>query len=288
MLGKEKMAKLRSIAKLHNLAAGSQTIPNSVAEAAAAQGKSPPVGPSTAVALPAPKRKKLLPKRAKRKAPRVVSDEEADENTKDGLVCKRKRGAVAEPPAAEATTPDYAGNPPSASTPFEFAGDVLPSNTLAAGATQEQLADTQASPQPAAELLASPLCLETPLAIQSCEGGGENQPSPPPPTPALPAPLQETLKSFTARLNAMVVENLPQVIDEDLKDSLSKFEIDNRIHQEEVSTARAEADKVKCDMMMQGLEFSRVENALNDELRSLRKDKAELCQKLHNKLQDAV
>ena len=39
---------------------------------------------------------------------------------------------------------------------------------------------------------------------------------------------------------------------------------------------------------MQGLEFSRVENAVNDELRSLRKDKAELRQKLHNKLQNAV
>jgi len=288
MLGKEKMAKLRSIAKLLNLAAGSQTIPNFVAEAAAAQGKSPPVGPSTAVALPAPERKKLLPKRAKRKAPRVVSDEEADESTEDGLVCKRKRGAVAEPPVAEGTTPDYAENPPSASTPFESAGDVLPSNTSAARATQEQLADTQASPQPTTKLPASPPGLETPLAIQSCEGGGENQPSPPPPTPTLPAPLREALKSFIARLNAMVVENLPQVVGEGLKDSLSKFEIDNRIHQEEASTARAEAEKVKCDMMMQGLEFSRVENALNDELRSLRKDKAELHQKLYNKLQDAV
>ena len=86
----------------------------------------------------------------------------------------------------------------------------------------------------------------------------------------------------------MVVENLPQIVGEGLKDSLSKFEIDNRIHQEEASTARAEADKVKCDMMIQGLEFSRVENALNEELRSLRKDKAELRQKLHNKLQDFV
>ena len=96
------------------------------------------------------------------------------------------------------------------------------------------------------------------------------------------------MKSFTARLNAMVVESLPQIVGEGLKDSLSKFKVDNRIHQEEASTARAEADKVKCDMMMQGLEFSQVENTLNDELRSLRKDKAELRQKLHNKLQDAV
>jgi len=86
----------------------------------------------------------------------------------------------------------------------------------------------------------------------------------------------------------MVVENLPQVVGEALKDSLSKFETDNRIHREEASTARAEAGKLKCDMLMQGLEFSRVENALNDELRSLRKDKAELRQKLHVKLQEAV
>jgi len=54
------------------------------------------------------------------------------------------------------------------------------------------------------------------------------------------------------------------------------------------SIARAEADKIKCDMMMQGLEFSRVENALKEELRSLRKDKKELRKKLHDKLQDAV
>ena len=84
------------------------------------------------------------------------------------------------------------------------------------------------------------------------------------------------------------MRNLPQVVGEALKDSLSKFEIDNRIHQEEASTAKAEAGKLKCDMLMQWLEFSRVENALNDELRSLRKDKAELRQKLNAKLQEAV
>jgi len=86
----------------------------------------------------------------------------------------------------------------------------------------------------------------------------------------------------------MVDESLPQIVGEGLKDSLSKFEVNNRIHQEEASTVRAEADKVKCDMMMQGLEFSRVENALKDELRSVRKDRAKLHLKLHNKLQDVV
>ena len=128
MLGKGRMAELRSIAKLHNLAAGSQTVPNSIAEIAAAQGNPPLVGPSNAAAIPTPERKKLPPKRAKRKAPRVVSDDEADESTEDGLICKRKRGVATEQPAAEVAPPDYVENPPSASTPFESAGDVLASN----------------------------------------------------------------------------------------------------------------------------------------------------------------
>jgi len=94
MLGKDRMAELHTIAKSHKLAAGSQTVPNSVAEIAAAQGQSPPAAPPAIVALPAPQRKKLPLKKAKRKAPRVVSDEETDEATEDGLICKRKRVAV--------------------------------------------------------------------------------------------------------------------------------------------------------------------------------------------------
>ncbi len=168
------MVELRSIAKLHNLAAGSQTISNSIAEIAAAQGQSSPVGPSNAAALPAPERKKIPPQRAKRKAPRVVSDDEADESPEDGLICKRKRGVTTKPPAAEASLPDFVENPPSASTPFESAGDVLASNTSAAEAAPEQLADTQASSQAATEHPASPPRLEAPLAIQPCEGGGEH------------------------------------------------------------------------------------------------------------------
>ena len=72
----------------------------------------------------------------------------------------------------------------------------------------------------------------------------------------------------------MVDECLPQIVGEGLKDTLDKSELDNRVHQEVASTARAEAKKIKCDLMMQGLEFSQVENALNEEVRSLRKDKA--------------
>jgi len=189
MLGKDRMAELRSITKLHNLAAGSQTVPNSVAEIAAAQGQSPPIGPPAAAALPAPQRKKLPLKKAKRKAPRVVSDEEADESIEDGLVCKRKRRVVILPPATKSAAPDYVENPPSASTPFESAGDVLSLNASVAEAVPDQLADTQASSRAAEELPASPPRLETPLAIQPCEDGGEHQPSAPPTTPSLAAPL---------------------------------------------------------------------------------------------------
>jgi len=47
---------------------------------------------------------------------------------------------------------------------------------------------------------------------------------------------------------------------------------------------KVEAKKMKCDMMMQGLEFLRVENDLKDELQSVRKDNKELCKNLHDKL----
>jgi len=278
MLGKDRMAELRAIAKSHKLAA----------KIAAAQGQSPPVGPPAAAALPAPQRKKLPLKKAKRKAPRVVSDEEADESTEDGLICKRKRRAVIEPLAIESVVPNYVENPPSASTPFESVRDVLASNASVAEVVPEQLADTQASSQAAEELPASPPRLEAPTSIQPCEGGGEHQPPPPPATLGLPAPLQEALKSFTARLSAMVDDCLPQIVGEGLRDSLEKFELDNRINQEVASTAKAETEKTKCDMMMQGLEFLRVENTLKDELQSVRKDNKELRKKLHDKLQNAV
>jgi len=107
MLGKEHMARLRSIVKRHKLAAGSQTVPNSVAEAVAALGESPLAGSPFPATLPAPERKKLPPKRAKRKNPTVVSDEGEDESTEDGLVCKRNRATTTEPPAVESIGPNY-------------------------------------------------------------------------------------------------------------------------------------------------------------------------------------
>ena len=116
------MARLCSIVKRHKLAAGSQTVPNSVAEATVARGELPPVGSSSLIAPPAPARKKLPPKRAKRKNPTMVSDEEDDESTEDGLICKRNRATVTELPANESTGPNYAENPPASLHPLRALG----------------------------------------------------------------------------------------------------------------------------------------------------------------------
>ena len=72
------------------------------------------------------------------------------------------------------------------------------------------------------------------------------------------------------------------------RDSLSQYEFDIRAQQEEASTSRAQVQKLKCDMTMKGLEFSRLENALRDELRSERRSSAELRQKLTAKLLEVV
>jgi len=90
MLGKGKLAELRTLARAHGLASGSQTVPNSVVEIAAAQGRSPPKGPTPSEALPAQQRKKLVLRKPKRKTPQVVheDEEEDDEATEDGLITK--------------------------------------------------------------------------------------------------------------------------------------------------------------------------------------------------------
>ena len=212
MLGKGKLAELRAIARSHKLAAGSQTVPNSVVEIAAAQGKTPPQGPTSSGVLPAPERKKLALRRPKRKTPQVVSEEEDDDKaTEDGLVTKRKRIATSTPPTLptptpppppaslepvqtappaavpiviESGSPNYAEEPPSAFTPFVSVGEGPPSTTSIAGSVLGEDEGAQISPTPIAEVPASPPRLEAPLVVQAQEGGGENEHQTPPVPPA--------------------------------------------------------------------------------------------------------
>ena len=134
MLGKGKLAELRAIARSHKLAAGSQTMPNSVVEIAqAAQGKTPPRGPTSSGALPAPERKKLVLRKPKRKTPQVVQEEENDdEDTEDGLITKRTRVATSTPPALLTPTPPSPPAPlgPVQATPLAAVPQWLKAATL--------------------------------------------------------------------------------------------------------------------------------------------------------------
>ena len=73
-----------------------------------------------------------------------------------------------------------------------------------------------------------------------------------------------------------VEKRLYQMMGEALRDSLSQYE-------SEAGVAKDQVQQLKRDQM-RGLEFLRLENALKEELRSERKNNAELGQKLNAKL----
>ena len=164
-------------------------------------------------------------KRPKRKTPQVVSEgEDDDEATEDGLITKRKRVTTSTPPALpaptppspptplepvqatplaaapiviESSSPNYAEDPPSASTPFVSVGEGPPSTTSIVGAALGEDEGAQASPMLITEIPASPPRLEAPLGCTSSRGWGESQHqtplAPPPSASSLPDPFKETL-----------------------------------------------------------------------------------------------
>jgi len=254
MLGKGKLAELKAIARSHKLAAGSQTVPNPVVAIAATQDKTPPRGATSSGVLPAPQRKKLVLRKPKRKTPQVVQEEEDDEATEDGLVTKRTRVAPSSPPAlstptppsppaptqpvqatplavaplvVESSDPNFIENPPSASTPFVFAGEGPPSTTSIAGVAPGGDEGGHNSPNLITESPTSPPRQEAPLALQTQEGGGESQHQAPPAPPSattssLPSSIEEVLGPFTAKLK-MMAEDLPSIISKAVKDSNKKL-----------------------------------------------------------------
>jgi len=313
LLGKGKLAELMVIARSHKLTAGSQTVPNSVVEIAISQGKTPPRGPTPSGALPTPERKKLALKRPKRKTPQVVSEQEDDdEATEDGLITKRKRVTTSTPPALptpttpsppallvqatplaaapiviESDSPNYVEDPPSASTPFVSAGEGPPSTTSIVGAALGEDEGVQASPMFITEVPASPPHLEAPLAIQAQEGGHQSQHQTPPVPPAsalsLPDPFKETLGPFAPQLKTMA-EDLPSLVSRAVKDSLKKLQEENSELKELNLMIRAEAEKLTCNLLMNEIKHSRLEDALDAELRTTRKEASDLRQKLHLQL----
>jgi len=287
-------------------------VPNSVVEIAAAQGKTPPRGSTSSGVLPVPERKKLVLRRPKRKAPQVVQEEEEDdEATEDGLITKRNRVATSSPPAlptptppsppaplqpvqatplaaappvVESSDPNFIENPPSASTPFVSVGEGPPSTTSIAGAALGEDEGAQISPILITESPTSPPRLEAPLALQTQEGCGESQhqtpPAPPATTSGLPTSFEEILGPFTAQLKTMA-EDLPLLVSRAVKDSLKKLQEENSALKESNLMTRAEVEKLTCNLLMAKLEHSRLEDAMDAELRSTRKEASDLRQKLH-------
>ncbi|XP_068498175.1 uncharacterized protein [Phaseolus vulgaris] len=294
-------------------------MPNSVVEIAAAQGKTPPRGPTPSGALPAPERKKLVLKRPKRKTPQVVSEEEDDdEDNEDGLITKRKRVTTSTPPAlptptlpsppaplepvqaaplaaappvVESSGPNYAENPPSASTPFVSVGEGPPSTTSIAGAALQEDEGAQASSMPIIEAPASPPHLEAPFAVQAQEGGGESQHQTPPTPPAsassLPDSFEETLGPFAAQLKAME-EGFPSLVTRAATDSLKRLQQENLELKDSNLIIKTEAEKFTCNLLMTEMEHSRLEDALEAELGNTRKEASDLRQKLHIQLQEKI
>ncbi|XP_068503874.1 uncharacterized protein [Phaseolus vulgaris] len=74
-----------------------------------------------------------------------------------------------------------------------------------------------------------------------------------------------------------VEKRLYQMMGEALRDSLNQYE-------SEAGAAKDQVQQLKRDLTMRGLEFSRLENALKDELRDERKNSAELDKKFNVKL----
>jgi len=319
MLGKGKLAELRAIARSHKLATGSQTVPNSVVEIAAAQGRSPPQGPTPPETLPAPQRKKLVLRKPKRKTPQVVQEEEHDEATEDDLVTKRTRVAPSSPPAlptpttpsplaptppvqatplavalpvVEGSEPNFIENPPSASMPFVSVGEGPPSTTCIAGAAPEGDEGGHNSPILITESPTSLPRQEAPLAQQTQEGGGESQhqapPAPPPATTSSrPSSVDEALKPFMAKLK-MMVEDLPLIVSKTVEESNKRLRDENSALQEENRLIRIEVEKLSCNLMVVEIDHSRLEDALSAELRGARKEASDLRQKLHLLAQEKI
>jgi len=183
-------------------------------------------------------------------------------------------------------------NPPSASTPFVSAGEGPPSTASIAKAALGGDEGAHNSPILITESPTSPPRQEAQLHQPIQEGGGESQhqaSSAPPPTAAasLPPVVKEIWGPFTAKLR-MMAEDLPSIITKAVESSNRKLQDDISILQEENRLIRIEAEKLSCNLMMAEIDHSRVEDAMNTELRVAHKEASDLCQKLHLLAQEKI
>ena len=87
---------------------------------------------------------------------------------------------------------------------------------------------------------------------------------------------------FTAKLK-MMAEDLTSIVSKAVKDSNKKLQDENSALKESNRLIRMEAEKLSCNLMMAEIDHSRLENAMDAELRGARKEASDLRQKLHSK-----
>ncbi|XP_068504096.1 myosin-7-like [Phaseolus vulgaris] len=85
-----------------------------------------------------------------------------------------------------------------------------------------------------------------------------------------------------------MAEDLPVLVSRAVKGSLKKLQEENSVLKESNLMIRAEAEKLTCNLLMTELEHSRLEDAMDAELRSTRKEASDLRQKLHLQLQEKI
>ncbi|XP_068474821.1 uncharacterized protein [Phaseolus vulgaris] len=85
-----------------------------------------------------------------------------------------------------------------------------------------------------------------------------------------------------------MAEDLPLLVSRAVKDSVKKFQEENSALKESNLMIRAEVEKLSCNLMMVEIEHSRLEDAMDAELRNTRKEASDLRQKLHTQLQEKI
>ena len=192
---------------------------------------------------------------------------------------------------------NFLEDPPSASTPHPSIGGGPPSNTSAADAAPGGDEGAHISPI---------IILESPpaspnhtanLAQPSQEGGGESQHRTlpvPPAADALPPSAQRVLDPFGAKLKMMAetfkmaAEDFPKIVAKAMESSSAQLQNQVSALQEGNRLMSLEVGKLSCVLMMMELDHSRLEDAMDAELRVTRKEASDLRQKVQLLSQEKI
>ncbi|XP_068486594.1 uncharacterized protein [Phaseolus vulgaris] len=85
-----------------------------------------------------------------------------------------------------------------------------------------------------------------------------------------------------------MAEDLPSIITKAVMNSSKKLQDENAGLKESNRLIRMEAEKLSCNLMMAEIDHSRLENAMDAELRGARKEASDLRQKLHLQAQEKI